>query len=98
MDDTAYVFAMVTVLRILMYTSTSCSSALLNAGHRISRSHACAGSLKTTATYTDIHDIFRSWVKTHPVRMDKVAENSPTRVLLSKEARCVTLRYWANFF
>lgn len=76
----------------------SYSSALLNAGHKISRSHACAGSLKTTATYTDIHDIFRSWVKTHPVRMDKVAENSPTRVLLGKEARCVTLCYRANCF
>ncbi|RPD66222.1 N2,N2-dimethylguanosine tRNA methyltransferase [Lentinus tigrinus ALCF2SS1-6] len=63
------------------------ASAILHAGHKISRSHACAGSLKTTASYADIHDIFRSWVKTHPVRMDKVPENSPTRVLLSKEAK-----------
>ncbi|KAI0670302.1 N2,N2-dimethylguanosine tRNA methyltransferase [Trametes maxima] len=63
------------------------ASALLHAGHKISRSHACAGSLKTSATYTDIHDIFRSWVKTHPVRMDKVSENSPTRQLLNKEAK-----------
>ncbi|KAL7283462.1 hypothetical protein ACG7TL_002894 [Trametes sanguinea] len=63
------------------------ASALLHAGHKVSRSHACAGSLKTTATYADIHDIFRSWVKTHPVRMDKVSENSPTRVLLSKEPK-----------
>ncbi|KAI0748208.1 N2,N2-dimethylguanosine tRNA methyltransferase [Daedaleopsis nitida] len=63
------------------------ASALMHAGHRISRSHACAGSLKTTASYADIHDIFRSWVKTHPVKMDKVSDNSPTRVLLSKEAK-----------
>ncbi|OBZ75596.1 tRNA (guanine(26)-N(2))-dimethyltransferase [Grifola frondosa] len=63
------------------------ASALVNAGHQISRSHACAGSLKTTATRADIHDVFRSWVKTHPVRMDKVAENSPTRHLLSKEPK-----------
>ncbi|OSC99071.1 N2,N2-dimethylguanosine tRNA methyltransferase [Trametes coccinea BRFM310] len=63
------------------------ASALLHAGHKVSRSHACAGSLKTTATYADIHDIFRSWVKTHPVRMDKVSGNSPTRVLLSKEPK-----------
>ncbi|KAI9070376.1 N2,N2-dimethylguanosine tRNA methyltransferase [Trametes sanguinea] len=63
------------------------ASALLHAGHKVSRSHACAGSLKTTATYADIHDIFRSWVKTHPVRMDKVSENSPTRVLLNKEPK-----------
>ncbi|KAI0831385.1 N2,N2-dimethylguanosine tRNA methyltransferase [Trametes gibbosa] len=63
------------------------ASALLHAGHKVSRSHACAGSLKTSATYADIHDIFRSWIKTHPVKMDKVAENSPTRQLLSKEAK-----------
>ncbi|KAI0807501.1 N2,N2-dimethylguanosine tRNA methyltransferase [Fomes fomentarius] len=61
------------------------ASALLHAGHKISRSHACAGSLKTTASYADIHDIYRSWVKKNPVRMDKVAENSPTTALLSKE-------------
>ena len=63
------------------------SSALLHAGHKVSRSHACAGSLKTTASYADIHDVFRSWVKKHPVRMDKVAENSPTTALLSKEPK-----------
>lgn len=63
------------------------ASALLHAGHEISRSHACAGSLKTTASRVDIHDIFRSWIKTHPVRMDKVSPTSPTFQLLSKEAR-----------
>ena len=47
--------------------------------------------MKTTASYADIHDIFRSWVKTHPVKLDKVGENSPTRVLLSKEAKYVSL-------
>ncbi|KAI0324526.1 N2,N2-dimethylguanosine tRNA methyltransferase [Cubamyces sp. BRFM 1775] len=63
------------------------ASALLHAGHKVSRSHACAGSLKTSATYADIHDIFRSWVKKHPVRMDRVSENSPTRQLLNKEPK-----------
>ncbi|KAF8163340.1 tRNA methyltransferase [Crassisporium funariophilum] len=61
------------------------ASALLNGGHRISRSHACAGSLKTTATHRQLHDVFRSWVKLHPVKLDKVSEHSPTRRLLSKE-------------
>lgn len=60
-------------------------SALLNAGHEVSRSHASAGSLKTTASRADVHDIFRSWVKKHPVRMDKLSETSPARVLLAKE-------------
>jgi tRNA (guanine26-N2/guanine27-N2)-dimethyltransferase len=63
------------------------SSALLNAGHQVSRSHAAAGSLKTTATRRDLHDVYRSWVKTHPVKMDKIPPNSPARILLEKEPR-----------
>lgn len=63
------------------------SSALLNAGHTVSRSHALPGSLKTDATRQDVHDVFRSWVKKHPVRMDKVSETSLARHLLAKEAR-----------
>jgi tRNA (guanine26-N2/guanine27-N2)-dimethyltransferase len=62
------------------------SSALLHAGYEISRSHACPGSLKTTATRAQVHDIMRSWVKTHPVNFAKVSEASPTRVLLAKES------------
>ena len=65
----------------------SVASALLHAGHKISRSHACPGSLKTDATRRQVHDVFRSWIKTNPVRMDKVAELSPSRVLLAKEAQ-----------
>ncbi|KAH9946046.1 N2,N2-dimethylguanosine tRNA methyltransferase [Epithele typhae] len=61
------------------------ASALLHAGHKVSRSHACAGSLKTTASYAEIHDIFRSWIKSHPVRMDKISPTSPAQRLLAKE-------------
>ncbi|KIK97450.1 hypothetical protein PAXRUDRAFT_824911 [Paxillus rubicundulus Ve08.2h10] len=63
------------------------ASALLNAGHKISRSHACPGSLKTTAPREDIHDVFRSWVKKHPVRMDRVSAESPAFKLLTKPHR-----------
>ncbi|KAG2368617.1 tRNA methyltransferase [Suillus spraguei] len=63
------------------------ASALLNAGHIVSRSHALPGSLKTSATREDVHDVFRSWVKKHPVRMDKVSGTSLARQLLAKEAR-----------
>lgn len=85
LDDTAYVLhenATPTALILITY-----SSALLNAGHEVSRSHAIPGSLKTTATRPDIHDIFRSWVKKYPIKMDKLGEGSPARVLLSKEPR-----------
>ncbi|KAG6832138.1 hypothetical protein H0H87_002450 [Tephrocybe sp. NHM501043] len=61
------------------------ASALLHAGHKISRSHACPGSLKTTATREVVHSIFRSWIKRNPVKMENVSENSPTRRLLAKE-------------
>jgi len=68
------------------------ASALLHAGHQVSRSHVIAGSLKTTATREDVHDVYRSWIKLHPVKLDKISETSPARRLLSKEPRAV-----ANF-
>ncbi|KAI9509622.1 N2 N2-dimethylguanosine tRNA methyltransferase [Russula earlei] len=61
------------------------ASALLHAGHQVSRSHAAPGSLKTTATRRDLHDVYRCWVKTHPVKVEKIPPNSPARVLLQKE-------------
>ncbi|KAF5365606.1 hypothetical protein D9758_003320 [Tetrapyrgos nigripes] len=61
------------------------ASALLNAGHKISRSHASAGSLKTSGTRQDVYDIFRSWVKKHPIK--NVSERSPAQRLLEKEPR-----------
>jgi hypothetical protein len=62
-----------------------CSSALLNAGYKVSRSHALAGSIKTDAPRSFVHDIMREFIKTNPVRMDKVPEGNPARVLLAKE-------------
>ncbi|KAG7452487.1 N2,N2-dimethylguanosine tRNA methyltransferase [Guyanagaster necrorhizus] len=63
------------------------ASALLHAGYLISRSHATPGSLKTTATRADLHDIFRSFVKLHPVKLENVSEASPARKLLAKEPK-----------
>ncbi|THU80820.1 N2,N2-dimethylguanosine tRNA methyltransferase [Dendrothele bispora CBS 962.96] len=61
------------------------ASALLHAGHKISRSHASAGSLKTTGSRQDIYDIFRCWVKRNPIK--NVSDKSPARRLLAKEPR-----------
>ncbi|KAH0826983.1 N2,N2-dimethylguanosine tRNA methyltransferase [Lanmaoa asiatica] len=69
------------------------ASALLNAGHKISRSHASAGSLKTTASREVIHDVFRAWAGRHSVRMDRISETSPAARLLSKEIKYVTFFY-----
>lgn len=60
-------------------------SALLHAGHTVSRSHAVAGSLKTDAPRSAVYSIFRSWIKKNPVKMDKISQTSPSRVLLEKE-------------
>ncbi|SPO27908.1 related to N2,N2-dimethylguanosine tRNA methyltransferase [Ustilago trichophora] len=61
-------------------------SALLSAGHRVSRSHAAAGSLKTDASRAQIFDILRYWVKTqNPVKMENMKPNDPARILLAKE-------------
>lgn len=77
------------IIIISLELTSAFSSALLHAGHRVSRSHAAAGSLKTNAKREDIHDIFRSWIQKHPVNMDKVSESSPTFRLLAKEAKFV---------
>ncbi|CAL1704528.1 unnamed protein product [Somion occarium] len=63
------------------------ASALLNADHRVSRSHALAGSLKTDASREDIHDVFRSWIKKHPVKTECLSEQSVTFRLLQKEPK-----------
>lgn len=53
----------------------------------MSRSHACPGSIKTTAARTAIHDIFRSYVKLHPVKMENIKEGCPATALLAKGSR-----------
>ncbi|KAF6765234.1 guanine-N2--methyltransferase [Ephemerocybe angulata] len=65
------------------------ASALLNAGFKISRSHACAGSLKTTASNRDIHDVIRGFIKLNPVKTDKIPPSSPALRLLAKEPKLI---------
>ncbi|KAF8320025.1 N2,N2-dimethylguanosine tRNA methyltransferase [Clavulina sp. PMI_390] len=66
------------------------ASALLNAGHQVSRSHALAGSLKTTATRAELNDLLRSWIKLHPVKMANIKPGSPSLKLLEKEPSVVS--------
>ncbi|KAH8833663.1 N2,N2-dimethylguanosine tRNA methyltransferase [Flagelloscypha sp. PMI_526] len=58
------------------------SSALLHDGHRVSRSHALAGSLKTDAPRNRIHDIMRTWCQRNP-------EGAPSRTL--RHPSCASL-------
>ena len=60
-------------------------SALLSGGYDVSRSHASAGSLKTSASRAQVYDIMRDWVRANPVRMDKLKPNDPAHALLAHE-------------
>jgi tRNA (guanine26-N2/guanine27-N2)-dimethyltransferase len=64
-----------------------CSSALLNSGYKISRSHAFPGSLKTNAPRSFIHEVMRAWVKRHPVKMQNIKEGQVAHRLLAKELK-----------
>ena len=85
LDEAAYVAK---VALLSMSSSHILRSALLNAGFKVSRSHASPGSLKTNAGNRDIHDIYRAFIKTHPVKLDKISPSSPAAKLLAKEPRC----------
>ncbi|KAI1459347.1 dimethylguanosine tRNA methyltransferase [Annulohypoxylon moriforme] len=56
--------------------------ALRHLGYHVTRSHCKPGSLKTDAPWSVIWDIMREWVRQHPIKMDKVKENTPAYTLL----------------
>ncbi|XP_053978045.1 tRNA (guanine(26)-N(2))-dimethyltransferase [Hylaeus volcanicus] len=58
-------------------------SALLNAGYSVSYSHANKISIKTDAPNEVIWDIVRTWEKDHPVKRDKLQNNSPAANILN---------------
>lgn len=69
---------------------TTVASALLNAGYKVSRSHCVAGSLKTDAPREVVHDVFRKWIESNPVKLDNIKEGNPARVALAKERKWVS--------
>ncbi|KAF5725422.1 N2 N2-dimethylguanosine tRNA methyltransferase [Tripterygium wilfordii] len=58
-------------------------SAVINAGYRISGTHANPLGLKSDAPMDVIWDIMRCWVKNHPVKSQ--APDQPGSIILSKE-------------
>ncbi|KAF3424129.1 hypothetical protein E2986_07553 [Frieseomelitta varia] len=58
-------------------------SALLNAGYRVSYSHACKTSIKTDAPNEVIWDIVRAWEKNNSVKRDKLSNDSPAIKILN---------------
>lgn len=67
-------------------------SALLNAGYKVSYSHASKTSIKTDAPNDVIWDIVRAWEKEHPAKREKLAEDSPAaRILNASFTRDISL-------
>ena len=63
----------------------------MNAGYQVSRSHALAGSIKTDAPRSVIHDVYRAWIAKNPVKLENIKEGSPARVLIAKPSSCAPL-------
>ncbi|XP_011497883.1 PREDICTED: probable tRNA (guanine(26)-N(2))-dimethyltransferase [Ceratosolen solmsi marchali] len=60
-------------------------SALLNAGYKVSYSHACKTSVKTDAPNQVIWDIVRAWEKLNPVKREKFDVCSAGLAILNSE-------------
>ncbi|XP_052758392.1 probable tRNA (guanine(26)-N(2))-dimethyltransferase isoform X2 [Galleria mellonella] len=59
-------------------------SAIMNAGYKVSYSHASKMSIKTTAPAQLIWDIVRTWEKTHPVKQAKLEADPAAKYILSQ--------------
>ena len=57
-------------------------SALINAGYRVSATHACPIGLKTDAPMSVVWDILRCWVREHPVKARD--EETPGKRILAQ--------------
>lgn len=60
-------------------------AALINAGYRVSGQHKEAQALKTDAPNRFIWDMFRTWIKDHPVSEKHLTEGSTAQKILSVE-------------
>ncbi|KAI8629225.1 TRM-domain-containing protein [Xylariaceae sp. FL1651] len=57
--------------------------ALRHLGYEVTRSHCKPGSMRTNASWSIVWHIMREWVRQrHPVKTEKIAENSPAYKLL----------------
>lgn len=58
-------------------------NALLDRGHRVSRTHASATGIKTDAPWSDVWDVLRCWVAANPVKPG-ASELAPGTAILAK--------------
>lgn len=64
-------------------------SAIINAGYRVSGSHANPLAIKTDAPVDVFFDILRCWIKEHPINNSKVEPSSYLAHILAKEPKIV---------
>jgi hypothetical protein len=72
------------VIKAVMLTLAN-SSAILNAGYKVSGSHCSPKAIKTNAPSSVVWDILRAYVKTNPVVMANISKDDPARNILAKE-------------
>ncbi|KAG6452035.1 probable tRNA (guanine(26)-N(2))-dimethyltransferase [Manduca sexta] len=60
-------------------------SAILNAGYRVSYSHASKLSIKTDAPAQFVWDVVRTWAKEHPAKASKLESDAVARHILSRD-------------
>ncbi|GLV41863.1 tRNA methyltransferase 1 [Carabus blaptoides fortunei] len=59
-------------------------SAILNAGYKVSYTHANKTSIKTSAPGKFVWDIMREWEKSHPIKRERLTKESPGLYILEK--------------
>lgn len=62
-------------------------SALLNAGYRVSMSHASKASIKTDAPPGFVWDVVRAWEKQYPANKSKMPDDRPGKRILTQESQ-----------
>ncbi|KAK3876141.1 hypothetical protein Pcinc_019049 [Petrolisthes cinctipes] len=62
-------------------------SALLNAGYRVSMSHACKASIKTDAPPGFVWDVVRAWEKQNPANKSRMPDDRPGKRILTQESQ-----------
>ncbi|KAH9508918.1 tRNA methyltransferase 1 [Bulinus truncatus] len=77
--------AICSVLHCCAPSMVTFRSALLNAGYRVSLSHAAKNSYKTDAPSKFVWDIMRCWVKENPVSSKRLTPGSVAKAILDQQ-------------
>ncbi|KAF0981134.1 hypothetical protein FDP41_012922 [Naegleria fowleri] len=85
------------VLKCMNPPMTSVKSALINAGYRVSQSHAKPNALKTDAPIGFIYDVMKEWIKTNPVKPQKEdSKKTPGQAILEKPQHHTDINFTVN--